>query len=106
MSKGAVIKRVAPPAAIPGGEISVDFETSNDARLSGALIGGAEAHVVAASGRRILALVPTEVEGGEAQVTLTFHDEPEASTPHQMVVGVRLAENVHPVANPAFDPAD
>ena len=53
----------------------------------------------------MLAIVP-EVEGDarEAQVALESNGERSASVP--FVVGAKLAEDLHLVANPAFDPDD
>ena len=106
MNKETAIRRIVPAAAIPGGEIAVEFDIQRDGAAPRVLIDGAEAHVVAASSRRVLVLVPT-IQGGEAQVTLSFDDdEPSVSAPPRLVVGEKLAGDIHAVANPAVDPAD
>ena len=83
MSKETAITRIVPAAAIPGGEIasSSTFSTAATPRV---LIDGAEAHVVADSNQRVLALVPS-IQGGEAQVTLSFDDgEPSMIAPSRL----------------------
>ena len=102
-----LIERIDPPAAIPGGEVSVEcagFDTSN-LRACRAKFGGAYARLVGASPRRVLALVPEEVEGGETEVVLEGSDL-QQSAPARMLVGRKLADDLHLVANPAFDPDD
>jgi len=100
-----VIKRIIPAAAIPRGEIAIEIELQQPASPRRVLIDRAEAQIVAASRRRVLALVPNETEGGEVEVALSVDDSTlnEAAT---CLVGTKLAEDVHPVTNPAFDPAD
>ena len=106
MSKETAIRRILPAAAIPGGEVAVEFDIHRDAAAPRVLIDGAEAHVVAASRQRVLALVPA-IQGGEAQVTLSFDDdESSVIAPPRLLVGEKLAGDIHAVANPAVDPAD
>ncbi|MGB7921797.1 MAG: hypothetical protein WCF57_01000 [Pyrinomonadaceae bacterium] len=110
MSRAGRIVRISPTAGIPGGEVVIeceDFDTS-DLRSCGVWFGGARAQLVGASSRRVLAIVPeTEGEdagGGETQVTLESNGE--RSEGATFIVGAKLAEDLHPVANPAFDPDD
>lgn len=106
MSKETAIRRIVPAAAIPGGEIAVEFDIQPGTAAPRVLIDGATAHVVADSNRRVLALVPS-IQGGEAQVTLSFDDgEPSLIAPSRLVVGTKLAGDIHAVASPAVDPAD
>lgn len=106
MSKETAIRRIVPAAAIPGGEIAVEFDIQYGTATPRVLIDGASAHVVADSNRRVLALVPS-IQGGEAQVTLSFEDgEPSMIAPSRLVVGTKLTGDIHAVANPAVDPAD
>src|SRR5688572_16037890 len=89
MSKETAIRRIVPAAAIPGGEIAVEFDIRYGATPR-VLIDGATAHVVADSNQRVLALVPS-IQGGEAQVTLSFDDgEPSIIAPSRLVVGTKL----------------
>jgi DNA-binding beta-propeller fold protein YncE len=102
-----VIERVDPPAAIPGGEISIEchgYDTSQ-LRQCRALIGGTESRLVGVAPWRVLALVPETHEGGGAEVELRGADGWQ-SDPSPLVIGRKLAEDLHLVSNPAFDPDD
>src|SRR5688572_18167252 len=59
MSKETAIRRIVPAAAIPGGEIAVEFDIQYGTATPRVLIDGAAAHVVADSNHRALALVPS-----------------------------------------------
>ena len=101
MSKAPIIERIVPAAAIPEGEIAIDLSSSRAEIPQMITIGGAGAHVVAASRRRILAIAPAEAEDGK--VTVSTDD---SSGTAKLIVGRKIAGELHPVANPAFDPAD
>ncbi|OLE53347.1 MAG: hypothetical protein AUG51_13525, partial [Acidobacteria bacterium 13_1_20CM_3_53_8] len=106
MSRAGRILGVDPAAAIPGGEVAIDctdFDTS-DLSTCHALFAGARAHLVAASNRRLLALVPEMAASGETEVTVESAGERSASS--RCLIAKKLAEDLHPVANPAFDPDD
>ncbi|PYS81641.1 MAG: gluconolaconase [Acidobacteria bacterium] len=107
MSKEQIV-RVDPAAAIPGGEVSVEcegYDTSN-LRECRATFDGAEARLVGAAPWRVLAIVPeTLEEGGDVEVVLESRDG-QRSDPARVVLGRKLAEDLHLVANPAFDPDD
>src|SRR5205085_3129417 len=68
-----------------------------------AWFGDSPAHLVGASRRRVLAIVP-ERTSGEIEVTLESNSG--RTAPAKLTVGSRLAEDLHLVANPAFDPDD
>lgn len=107
MSKETAIRRIVPAAAIPGGEVAVEFNIQHGAVTPRVLIDGIRAHYVAASNQRMLALVPSDIQGGEGQVSLSFgDDESQASASSRLVVGTKLTGDIHAVANPAVDPAD
>jgi sugar lactone lactonase YvrE len=98
--------RVNPQAAVPGGEVvveSVGFDTS---RLGAyhATFDGEAARLVGASPRRVVALVP-EGAAGDVEVRLEARGEAHGA-PARLKVGRLLAEDLHFVANPAFDPED
>jgi sugar lactone lactonase YvrE len=107
MSKGQIV-RVDPAAAIPGGEVSVEceeFDTSNMHRCR-ATVGGEAARMVGAAPWRVMAVVPETIEeGGETDVVLEAGDGQRTEAAH-IVVGRKLAEDLHIVANPAIDPDD
>jgi len=106
MGERTMITRIDPPAAIPGGEIVIeceDYDTSN-LRACRALFDGERGWFVGASPRRVLALVPESDWGSEVGVRLESGDK--RSTPAPIKVGRKLADDLHMVASPAFDPDD
>ncbi|HYH85747.1 MAG TPA: hypothetical protein VEX60_09700 [Pyrinomonadaceae bacterium] len=107
MSKAKIV-RVEPAATIPGGEVSIEcegYDTSN-ARECRTTFGGAAARMIGVAPWRVLAIVPeTLEEGGEVEAVLESGDG-QRSNPARVIVGRKLAEDLHLVANPAFDPDD
>lgn len=90
-----------PPAAIPGGEVVIQgsgFESGNSHRPQ-VVFGDAEASILFATSSRLIARVPQGASGGTVRVA-THKGQ---SSPVPMRVGVQIAENLHPVANPAVD---
>lgn len=105
MSAAGKILNIEPPYAIAGGEILIEcagFDTSDPSQCA-VLIGDTPAQIVASGPRRVLASVP-ETRGGKVEVRLKSRDE--LSEPAELTVGRKLAGDLHPVANPAFDPDD
>ena len=105
MGNVAKILNIDPPYAIAGGEIVIDctgFDTV-DASQCSISIGDSPAQMVALGPRRVLAQVP-ETNGGKVEVTLMSRGH--SSEPAELTVGRKLAGDLHPVANPAFDPDD
>jgi sugar lactone lactonase YvrE len=105
MTTGAKIVGIDPAYAIAGGEIVIDctgFDTREPSQCA-VLIAGMEAQIVALGPRRVLAIVP-ETKGGSVDVRL--QDNETLSEPAELTVGRKLAGDLHPVANPAFDPDD
>lgn len=102
------IERVVPPAAIPGGEVSVEcsgYDTSS-LRECRATFDGTAGQLVGAAPWRVMAVVPESLEGGGAvELILESHDGAR-SEPARVTVGRKLAEDLHMVANPAVDPDD
>ena len=99
------ILNIDPVHGIAGGEIVIDcagFDTSDPASCA-VLIGDAPAPIVACGPRRVLAIIP-ETKGGEVEVRLTSREQ--LSEPAHITVAKKLAGDLHPVANPAFDPDD
>jgi len=109
MSNSATINRIDPAAGITGGEIAIDFTVSarrpaSDLRVR---VDETEAHLVAVSKHRSLALLPQLEMGGDVEVSINFADEdPSLAGVSRFLAGEKLADGLHPVANPAFDPAD
>ena len=106
MNKAGAINRIVPAAAIPGGEIAIELRASDSITSPRVLIDGLDAHVIAASGNRVLALVPTQTMGGEVAIAIADGRDSSPSGRMHVNAGTTLARDVHPVANPAFDPAD
>jgi sugar lactone lactonase YvrE len=106
MSKEGRILGIDPSHAIPGAEIKIDCEglDTSDPTLCAVWLGSERAPIVALSPNRVLAVVPELKESGAVEVTL----ECDGARSNLVSVGVarRLAEDLHPVANPAFDPDD
>jgi sugar lactone lactonase YvrE len=95
------IERVAPAAAIPGGEITIHgrgFISRAQARPV-VRFGDAEASLALASENRLIARVPEGAVGGTVRVATNGHE----SQPHPVHIGIQIADNLHPVANPAVD---
>ena len=95
------IERVAPTAAIPGGEITIHgrgFVSRAQARPV-VRFGEAEASLALASECRLIARVPEGATTGAVRVAANGHE----SQPHPVYIGVQIADNLHPVANPAVD---
>jgi sugar lactone lactonase YvrE len=107
MKREVRIIRIDPPGAIAGGEVAIECENydTGDLRQCRAMFGDVRGWMVAASPRRVLAVVPDVEEGGEVAVRLESGDSFK-SAPASLVLGKKLAEDLHPVANPAFDPDD
>jgi DNA-binding beta-propeller fold protein YncE len=105
MAAAGKILNIDPPYGLAGGEIVIDcsgFDTSDPSQCS-VLVGDSPAQIVASGSRRVLATIP-ETKGGRVQVRLKSRDQ--LSEPAQFTVGRKLAGDLHPVANPAFDPDD
>ena len=105
MASAGKILQIDPPYGIAGGEIVIDcdgFDTSDPVACE-VLIGNTSAQIIALGPRRVLAIVP-ETKGGNVEVRLKRGEE--LSEPAQMTIGRKLAGDLHPVANPAFDPDD
>jgi sugar lactone lactonase YvrE len=95
------IERLSPSAAIPGGEITVHgsgFCPRAGLRPS-VRFGESEAGVLLASDSQLIARVPENADGSSIQVE-TARGE---SQPFPFSLAFQIADNLHPVANPAID---
>ncbi len=106
MDKPVKIISVDPPYAIPGGEIAV---TCDGFRLGagtpdGCYIEGMQCRLVAASSKRILAVVPEDIAGSKTEIHLESTGG--VSNKIEINVGRKLVDGMHIVANPAVDPSD
>ena len=106
MNKAGRILSFNPPYAIPGGEILIECENFTVGGIGeyGCFFGGQKARLVGASATRILAIVPDNFDTSEVEVYLESGGE--RSNAKSIIVGRKLADDLHMVANPAVDPDD
>jgi hypothetical protein len=95
------IEAVHPGAALPGGEVRITGKSLRplDLRRPRVRFGEVEGAVVISSDEFLVARVPAGASSGPVVVSTNGH----ASNPHQLNVAVPIAENLHPVTNPALD---
>src|ERR1700724_2532367 len=98
---GPHIDRVAPAAAIPGGEIVIHGSGFGSRTRARPVVhfGEAEASAVLATDNRVIARVPDSANGGTVRVA----NAQSQSQPHPVSIGLQIADNLHPVGNPAVD---
>lgn len=106
MNKAGKILSVNPPRAIEGGEIVIECEGFHlhPRREHGCTIDGVECRLIGVSERRIVAVVPKNIDSPRSKIRLTSGGK--QSAPAEIIVGKKLADDMHIVANPAIDPAD
>jgi sugar lactone lactonase YvrE len=95
------IEGVSPAAAIPGGEIEIrgsGFVSRSFARPV-VRFGEAEASVALSAPQRLVVRVPESASGGTVRVTSGAQE----SQPFPVSVGLQIADNLNPVANPVVD---
>lgn len=97
------IEHVAPRAAIPGGEIAIHGSgfTENGRNRPVVRFGDQPGSVLVSSPSRLVVRVPEGVLSGE----LTVDTGNGVSAPTSIAIGMTIAEDLHPVANPALDAA-
>jgi len=95
------LNRMLPHAAMPGGEIELygTHLDPSESRVPHASIADLFAPVLLSRPDRATVLVPEGSISGE----LVLHRNGEASNPLSVSIAVPMAENLHPVANPAVD---
>lgn len=99
------IHKLLPTAGVAGGEVIItceDFDASNF-RICKVLFGNTPGRIVSASAKRVIVAVPeiTNQEDRVAGIRLRVGNEDSNILPFK--AGELLADNLHPVANPAFD---
>lgn len=100
---GSLIQDILPRAGVEGGEVIItcqDYDTSNY-RACRVFFDGLQGRLVSASPARVIAAIPDyeigvsgrelKLEGGALSDTVPF------------TLGAKIADNLHPVANPAID---
>ena len=95
------IERVEPTAGLPGGEVRILGSGLNPPGLRRPRVrfGDVDGAVVVSTHKFVIARVPDGAQSGPLTVTTT--DQP--SNPHDFRIGTTIAENLHPVTNPALD---
>ncbi len=98
------IKNVLPKAALPGGEVVIEY-SGNELAGTGrpeVRFGDFSAQVTVASSDHIVAKVPEpSAEIGTHELVVSTNGD--TSRPFPYEIGKKLASNLHPVANPALD---
>jgi len=96
-----LIEGVSPAAALPGGEIRIVGKALRPAELRRPKVrfGDVEASVLISADDFLVARVPITASSGPVVVSTNGH----SSDPHQVKVATVIAENLHPVTNPALD---
>jgi hypothetical protein len=98
------IKNVMPRAALPGGEVVIEYsghvlEGTSQPEVR---FGDFSAQVTLASSEYIIAKVPeSSAELGTSELVVATNGD--TSRPFPYEIGKKLASNLHPVANPAID---
>jgi hypothetical protein len=95
------IEAVAPGAALPGGEVLIIGLGLRPRELHrpGVRFGAVEGAVIISADEFLVARVPAGAASGPVIVSANGH----VSNPHEIKVGITIAENLHPVTNPALD---
>jgi streptogramin lyase len=95
------IERISPGAALPGGEITIYGSSFTSRRGGRPLVrfGDMEAPLALASSNRLIARVPENVTARTIQVV----NAQQESQPYPVALAYQIADNLHPVANPAVD---
>jgi IPT/TIG domain len=98
------IKSVMPKAALPGGEVVIEYSGHSLEGTSRPEVrfGDFSAQVTLASSDYIIAKVPeSSAELGTSELVVATNGD--TSRPFPYEIGKKLASNLHPVANPATD---
>ncbi len=101
MNGAPKIESVKPAAGLPGGEIMLTgsgFASRNHTRAQ-VQFGTADAIVMLASENRLIACIPEGASGGVVRVRMGSVE----SSPFPISLGTQIADNLHPVGNPAVD---
>ncbi len=99
------IDRVHPPAAMPGGEVELQgrnlgpYPNAQPDTLPRITLNNTFAHTLLSRPTCALFAVPDGTISGD----IVLHRDTEASNGAHLYVAVPMAENLHPVANPAVD---
>jgi sugar lactone lactonase YvrE len=95
------IESVKPAAALPNGEVAIHgagFSSRNHARPQ-VQFGTADASIMVATDDFVIARVPEGAAGGTVRISLAGAH----SAPYPIALATQIADNLHPVSNPAID---
>jgi len=93
------IDTVTPVAAIPGGEFQIRGKGLTRSLRPRVTIGDVDASIVIGSDSYVVVRVPEGASAGE----LVIEAGDQSSRPYTCDVGIQIADNLYPVANPAVD---
>lgn len=95
------IEAIEPSAALPGGEVRIVGRSLKPPSLARPEVSftGANGFIVASSEEFVITRVPYGAQSGQVMV----HSNGHSSNAREIKIAELLAENVHPVANPAID---
>jgi sugar lactone lactonase YvrE len=95
------IEAVSPSSALPGGEVRISGRSlrPQELRRPRVQFGETEGAVVISADDFLIARVPPGASSGTIIVSTNGH----SSNPHQIHVAALIAEELHPVTNPALD---
>jgi len=99
------IEAVAPNCALPGGDIRIVGKGLRPAELRRPSVhfGDIEGSVLISSDDFVVARVPEGAASGPVLVSTNGGANGHVSNPHSIKVAVPVADNLHPVTNPALD---
>jgi hypothetical protein len=100
-----IIESLSPRAGIEGGEVILNCKDCNFASFNQVRVNfnGVESRAIGASPTRVIVPVPSTkyLEPGTIQIRLEANFQESNSC--DFTIGQKLADNLHPVANPAYD---
>src|SRR5262249_34781917 len=99
--RNGLIKSVVPGAGVDGGDVVIDCAgyVTSDYSACKVMFGVQRGRLVSASPTRVIVAVPDYGIGARAEELRITSATTESSVPFKL--GAKLAENLHPVANPA-----
>jgi sugar lactone lactonase YvrE len=105
-STNGVIKTVVPGAGVEGGEVSIACEGYDTSDYSACTVtfDGQRGRLVSASPSHVIAAIPEYDVGVNGKELRLMSATTDSLVPFKL--GVKIADNLHPVANPAIDRDD
>lgn len=100
-----VIEKILPGAGVEGGEVTIlckEFRFSNFSQVK-VRFDGVETRPIGASSSRIITPIPSGKLLEFGNLRITVEADGQESQGVDFILGQKLADNLHPVANPAYD---